>query len=155
MDRVPVRPRVAGPYRKILSSLEPALTLPNVNPSLYSAAGIGLAVIYLFAASPTAKIALIALMLIADWLDGATARRYDRCSRAGYLTDVLADRSSEGFIFAAEAATPVGKLFFGLWLVNVALAFYGVRTGKHTALPLRGAFLVVLVAQALRMGAPA
>jgi phosphatidylglycerophosphate synthase len=149
MDRVPVRPRVAGPYRRILSLLEPWLTLPDVNPSLYSAAGLGLSVVYLFAASPGQKIALIALMLAADWLDGATARRYDRCSRAGYLTDVLVDRSSEGFIFAAEAATPIGKLFFILWLVNVALAFFSVRTGKHTALPLRAAFLVVLLAQVL------
>jgi phosphatidylglycerophosphate synthase len=123
------------------------LVLPEVNPSLYSAAGVGLGVVYLFAATPVMKIALIALMLAADWLDGATARRYDRCSRAGYLTDVLADRSSEGFIFAAEAATPMGKLFFVLWLVNVALSLYSIRSGRHTILPLRGALLVVLVAQ--------
>jgi phosphatidylglycerophosphate synthase len=149
MDRVPVRPRVAGPYRRLLSALEPRLTLPAVNPSLYSAAGIGLAVVYLFAATPAAKIALIALMLAVDWLDGATARRYDRCSRAGYLTDVTADRSSEGFIFTSEAATPAGRLFFVLWLINIALSFYSIRSGRHTILPLRAAFLVVLACQAL------
>jgi phosphatidylglycerophosphate synthase len=125
------------------------LVLPDVNPSLYSAAGVGLGVVYLFAATPVMKIALIALMLAADWLDGATARRYDRCSRAGYLTDVLADRSSEGFIFASEAATPMGRFFFILWLANIALSLYSVRSGRHTILPLRAAFLVVLVAQAI------
>jgi phosphatidylglycerophosphate synthase len=149
MDRVPVRPRVAGPYRRLLSSLEPRLALPDVNPSLYSAAGLGLAVIYLFAVSPAAKIALIALMLAADWLDGATARRYDRCSRAGYLTDVTADRAGEGFIFAAEAGAPMGRFFFILWLANVALSLHSIRSGRHTVLPLRAAFLVVLAIQAL------
>jgi|GEM_PF-1734448 len=147
MDCIPRRPKLAGPYRKLLNSLEPRLRLPNVNPSIYSAAGVGLAVIYLFAAVPALRMALIALMLAADWLDGATARRYARCSRAGYLTDVTADRSSEGFIFAAEAGTPIGKGFFVLWLVNVALSLYGVRSGKHRVLPLRFVFLVILAAQ--------
>ena len=149
MDRVPVRSRVAGPYRRILSALEPSLALPDVNPSLYSAAGVGLGVIYLVAATPAAKIVLIALMLAADWLDGATARRYDRCSRSGYLTDVTADRSSEGFIFAAEAGAPLGRFFFILWLANVALSLYSIRSGQHAVLPLRAAFLIVLAAQVI------
>ena len=84
---------------------------------------------------------------MADWLDGVMARRYRRGSRAGYIIDVVTHRASEAFIFAAEAETPLGQVFFLLWIINSALAFYSVRTNTHMALPLRFAYLIVLIAQ--------
>ena len=35
------------------------------------------------------KVLVLALILLADWADGATARRYNRCSRSGHLLDVV------------------------------------------------------------------
>jgi phosphatidylglycerophosphate synthase len=147
MDDIPRRPGVATPYRTLLSSLEKRVALPNVNPSYYHVLALGLSVLYLYALTPAQKIWLIAVILIADWLDGATARRHKRGSRAGYLIDLLTDRTSEAFIFTAEAGTLLGQISFLLWLVNVALAFYSVRSNKHAALPLRFAFLVILLIQ--------
>jgi len=147
MDHIPCRPSIATPYRALLSSLELQIVLPNVNPSYYHLLGLGLSVLYLFALTPAQKIGLIAVILIADWLDGATARRHKRCSPGGYLMDLLTDRASEAFIFIAEAGTLLGQICFLLWMVNVALAFYSVRSNKHAALPLRFAILVILVFQ--------
>jgi len=85
--------------------------------------------------------------MLADSLDGATVRRYNRTSRAGYIIDVATDRASEAFIFAAAAGSTLGKAFFPLWLVNCALAFYSIRANRHMALPLRFAWLLVLIGQ--------
>ena len=145
MGVIPGRRGVAGPYRAVLSALEKRVPLPNINPAWYHTLGLALSVLYLYAATPAQKIAILVVVLVADWLDGATARRYARGCRAGYIIDVVTDRASEAFIFAAEAATPLGRVFFLLWIVNCALAFYSVRTGVHTSLPLRFAFLIVLL----------
>lgn len=147
MDDIPRRPGVAGPYRALLTTLEKRIALPDVSPAYYHLLGLGLSLLYLYAQTPGQRIWLLALILTADWLDGATARRYRRGSRAGYLIDVLTDRASEAFIFAAAAGTLVGQIGFLLWLVNVAFAFYSVRSNKHTALPLRFAFLVILIVE--------
>lgn len=147
MDDIPRRPRVATPYRTLLSSLEKRVALPNVNPSYYHVLALGLSVLYLYASTPAQKIWPIVVILIVDWLDGATARRHKQGSRAGYLIDLLTDRISEAFIFTAEAGTLLGQTFFLLWMINVALAFYSVRSNRHTALPLRFAFLVILLIQ--------
>jgi phosphatidylglycerophosphate synthase len=111
-----------------------------------------LSVLYLYARAPGPKIFLIIVVLVADWFDGATARRYHRVRRAGYITDVVTDRASEAFIFAAEAGTALGQIFFLLWMVNALLTFYSVYSNKHTSLPLRFAYIVVLMARAWRIG---
>jgi phosphatidylglycerophosphate synthase len=147
MDTVPGRRRVATPYRAALSVLEKRAPLPNINPAYYHTLALVLSVLYLYAPMPAQKIAIVGVVLVTDWLDGATARRYARGSRAGYIIDVVTDRASEAFIFAAEAETPLGQAFFLLWIINCALAFYSVQTGIHTALPLRFAYLIVLIAQ--------
>ena len=145
MGAIPGRRTVAGPYRAVLSAIEQRIPLPNINPAYYHTLGLVLSVLYLYARTPAQKVAIIAIVLVADWLDGATARRYARGCRAGYIIDVVTDRASEAFIFAAEAATPLGQAFFLLWIVNSALAFYSVRANVHTSLPLRFAFLVILL----------
>jgi phosphatidylglycerophosphate synthase len=131
---------------------EDRLFLPDLNPSYYHLLGLALSVLYLYARAPGLKIALIVVVLLADWFDGATARRYHRVRRAGYITDVVTDRASEAFLFAAEAGTVLGQIFFLLWMVNALLTFYSVYSNKHTSLPLRFAYIVVLMARAWGIG---
>ena len=145
MAPIPQRPAVSSPYRRVLAYGERHLPLPNVNPALYQLLGILLSVGYLYLDRPLSKAAIIGIVLLADWLDGATARRHKRIMRSGYIADVMIDRASEGLIFAAEAGTWYGNLFFVFWLVNTSLAYYSIRTGRHSALPLRGAYIGVLL----------
>jgi phosphatidylglycerophosphate synthase len=134
-------------HRKVLSAIERRVPLPDIHPSWYEVLALASSILYLFAWTPVQRIVLVTIALLADCLDGATARRYQRTSRAGYIIDVMTDRASEAFIFAAEAGSALGQLFFLLWLVNCALAFYSIRANRHTALPLRFAWLVVLLIQ--------
>jgi phosphatidylglycerophosphate synthase len=147
MDTIPDRRSVASPYRAVLSVLEKQAPLPNINPAHYHTLALVLSVLYLYTPMPAQKIAIVAIVMMTDWLDGATARRYRGGSRAGYIIDVVTDRASEAFIFAAESTTPLGQAFFLLWIINCALAFYSARTDIHTALPLRFAFLIALMAR--------
>jgi len=152
MDVIPGRRSVASPYRALLSLFEGWLPLPAINPSYYHLLGFVLSVLYLYARTPGLKIVLIVVVLLADWFDGATARRYHRVRRAGYIMDVVTDRASEAFIFAAEAGAVTGQIFFLLWMINVLFAFYSVYLNKHTSLPLRFAYIVVLMARAWGIG---
>jgi phosphatidylglycerophosphate synthase len=130
-----------------MAFFEKRLPLPDVNPSFYSTLGIALSVLFLYAETPLPKALIIGLALLADWIDGATARRYGGSSKDGYLADAMADRASEALIFAAEAGTVVGQAFFVLWMINVALTFYSIRINKHWLLPLRFSYLLILIAQ--------
>jgi len=149
MDNIPRRRGVASPYRSTMSVLEKRTPLPNINPAYYHLLAIVLSILYLYAQTPAQKITLLAIILVADSLDGATARRYQGASRAGYIMDNVTDRASEAFIFAAESATMLGQFMFLLWVINAALSFYSVRTNIHTSLPLRFAYLVYLIARSL------
>ncbi len=152
MDVIPGRRSVASPYRALLSLFEGRLFLPDLNPSYYHLLGLMLSVLYLYARAPGLKIALIVVVLLADWFDGATARRYHRVRRAGYITDVVTDRASEAFLFVAEAGTILGQIFFLLWMVNALLTFYSVYSNKHTSLPLRFVYIVGLMARGWGIG---
>jgi phosphatidylglycerophosphate synthase len=147
VDSVPARRAVAIPHRVLLSALEKWVYLPAVNPSVYSALGVLLSSSFLYAQGTQVKIAILVLVLVSDWLDGATARRHHTARRTGYIVDVVADRISEALIFASQAGTTVGQIFLLLWLVNVALAIYSIRSGKHSSLALRGFYLAVLLLQ--------
>ena len=147
MDTLPVRRRLATHFHDAFGVLEKRLTLPNVNPSYYHTLAILLSVLYLFANMPAQKIAIIGIVLVADWLDGATVRQYRVPSKAGCVVDLVTDRASEAFIFAAEAGTVLGEVFFLLWIVNCVLTYYSVWANTHTTLPLRLAFLIILVVQ--------
>jgi phosphatidylglycerophosphate synthase len=136
----------------LLASLEKRIWLPDVNPAFYHASELALSIVYLYAAAPAVKITLLAAILLLDWVDGATARRFRGGSRSGYIIDTLTDRASEGFIFAAEAQSLPGQAFFLLWLLNCALTYYSIRTNRHISLALRFAYLVALVVHALWPG---
>jgi len=142
---VPCRPAIARPYRLVLARIEPHLPLPPVPPAVYTAASLLLSALFFFTPAGRAQIALLAVVLLADWLDGATARRYGWESPTGYKVDVVADRASEGMIFAAGAGTLAGQVFLALWALNIALVFYSLRTGRHRALALRAMYGAALV----------
>lgn len=155
-DRLPSRPRIAGLYRRPLERLEHALPLPRVSPDLYSLLGLACSALVWLAPQAWQQALLVAAALLADWLDGATARRYSGATRRGYLTDVALDRAGEGLIFLAARATPVGQAFLALWILNCLLTVYSLRSGRHRILPLRFAYLVVLIVSAgWPRGAPA
>jgi phosphatidylglycerophosphate synthase len=145
MDTVPVRRPVALPYRKLLGLFERRIILPDISPSYYHLFGILASILFVYTSWLWLKIILLTMVLIADWLDGATARRFNKCCRAGYLTDVLTDRVSEAFIFMSVVGTTLGQIFFLLWMINLILAFYSVRTNKHTSGALRFAYLIILI----------
>ncbi len=145
MDTVPSRPALALPYRTLLSFVEKRVGLPDVDPLFYHALALLLSVLFLYARAPILKAFLISLVLLMDWLDGATARRYRQTGRSGYLLDVVTDRVSEAFIFAAEVGQVMGQVFFLLWIVNSALSLYSVRVNKHRSLPLRFMYLIALI----------
>jgi phosphatidylglycerophosphate synthase len=146
MDSVPARPRVSGGYRAVLAWMEPWIPVPNVNPSWWSLLGLVGSVACLYAATPGQKLVLVFAVLLTDWWDGATARRHGGAlaGRQGYIVDVVIDRFSEAFIFLADIAHPLGRVFFALFLLNTALTLWGARTGKHRILPLRAMWMVVL-----------
>jgi phosphatidylglycerophosphate synthase len=111
-----------------------------------------LSVLFLFAQTPLQKILIIGVVLLTDWLDGATARRYGQVQRCGYVADVMIDRASEAFIFLAEVETALGQSFFLLWMLNSILAFYGAHTNRHLSLPLRCFYMFILIGQAMWQG---
>jgi len=146
MAGLPVRLAIASAYRSLLYKLEKRIPLPDINPFYYDALAIVLSVVFLYAQTPSQKALLIGAVLLTDWLDGATARRYNRVQRSGYVIDIVTDRVSEAFIFSAELETAVGQMFFLLWMINCILTYYSVQSNKHVPLPLRFAYLVVLIA---------
>jgi phosphatidylglycerophosphate synthase len=147
MDSIPVRRAVTRPYRAVFSALEKRVYLPDISPSYYHAFAIAASILFIYTQAPWLKILLLGLVLVSDWLDGATARRYNKCCRSGYLTDVVTDRLSEGFIFWSAIGTTFGQVFFLLWLANLILAYYSVHTNRHTSLPLRCAYWIILFTQ--------
>jgi len=147
MDTIPGRSCLASPYRVLLSFLEKWVILPDINPAYYQALAILLSVLLLYAQTPLQKAPIIGVILLTDWLDGATARRYKQARRSGYIADVVIDRASEAFIFLAAVETVLGQVFFLLWMINTVLAFYSAYSNKHLSLPLRFAYMIVLTAQ--------
>jgi phosphatidylglycerophosphate synthase len=145
MDLIPDRPHLASPYRALLSFLEARLVLPDINPAYYSVLGILLSVVFLYLQTTLGKIIVIGVVLLADWLDGATVRRYGQVRRSGYITDAAVDRLSEALIFSGEVTTIPGQIFFLLWIVNSLLTFYSVTSNQHVSLPLRFLYIIALI----------
>jgi phosphatidylglycerophosphate synthase len=147
MDPIPDRLRLASAHRALLSFLEKWIVLPDINPAYYQTLAILLSVLFLYAQTPLQKVFIIGVVLLTDWLDGATARRHKQVRRSGYITDVVIDRASEAFIFSAEVEAVLGQGFFLLWMINSVLTLYSVYSNKHLSLPLRFSYMIVLVAQ--------
>jgi len=147
MANIPVRSPLAIPYRRLLAFLEKWIVLPNIRPAYYDVAAILLSLLFFVITPAWLRILILVLILLTDWLDGATARRYTVLRKEGYLMDVMTDRASEGLIFVSTIGTMLGKVFFLLWMLNLILGFYSLVSKKHAALPLRIVYLIVLIIQ--------
>jgi len=145
MPKIPKRSDVAQIYRKVLVGFEKYLIFPIKNPNFYQIFSLIVSTLFLFVVGTELRALLVLSVLVADWLDGAVARRYKLANRQGWLIDVVVDRVSEGFIFAAVLFTGVGKAFFALYLVNIVLSMYSIKSQKHLILPLRFFYLIFLV----------
>ena len=147
MATIPKRQAIALPYRSVLASFEKRIYLPNIMPSYYHVFALAASISFFYIDVTWVKVLVLTLILVADWADGATARRNNRCSRSGYMIDVVTDRASEGLIFTAGADMPLGQVFYLLWLVNLGLAYYSIRSDRHLSLPLRFVYLLALILQ--------
>jgi phosphatidylglycerophosphate synthase len=143
---VPKRSKIAV-YRQFIEPLEKYLWLPFNNPDVYSLAGLLMSLFFLFLHNTLLLLVLLVLVLFTDWLDGAAARRYKRATRKGYIVDNLVDRISECCLFLPLLGTVLGNIFFILYVINIFLTYFAMHSGKHYVLPLRFAYLLILVAQ--------
>lgn len=129
----------------MLSFGERFIPIPDVNPSWWSLSGLLGTIVYLYLEHPVTRFLVVLFTWVTDWYDGATARKYDKVTREGYLVDDVIDRFSEGFIFLADAPhSATARIFFLLWIVNCALTIWSVANHTHRVLPLRFAYLFVL-----------
>lgn len=149
MDTIPQRSHLAKFYRSILTAFEGSLIFPFNKPEYYQVLGLVLSISLLFTHSAIVKIVLVVSVLILDWYDGAAARKFGVATRAGWMSDVAIDRMSEAFIFIAEIANPLGKVFFFLFIINVFLSFHAIKSKTSYLLAIRFFYLVVLVASLL------
>ncbi len=137
MENVPQRTALASIYRKPLELMEKFLPFGFFNPNYLQIFSLLASIFYLFINNHHLNFYLIVLILLADWLDGAAARARKTISKKGWMIDVVVDRISEGFIFAAHLNTDLGKIFFALYLINIFLSIYSIKSNKHLMLPLR------------------
>ncbi len=149
MDTIPERTQLAKMYRKVLDKYEGSLMLPFKNPSHYQVIGLVLSIVFLFSSNPLIKALLIIIVLVLDWLDGAAARKFGLTGKAGWMTDVAIDRMSEGLLLMSEIFNPLGRIFLSLFILNILLSFYSIRSGKHYSLPLRPFYLIILITRAI------
>lgn len=141
MDKLPERLKIASWYRGIYQRLEKKLWLPRVNPSVYQVIAILLSFAFLLIEGKWTKFLLVLLIILLDWLDGATARRYGLSGEMGYMIDVVVDRFSELIMFYPVNGGALASIWFSLALFNLALSFLSYKTGKHAILPLRFVYL--------------
>lgn len=146
MDNIPKRTKITV-YRQYLEPLEKYLWLPIKNPDIYSLVGVVFSLSFFFIHNTLLLIVFIVIILFVDWLDGATARRYNLSSREGYIIDTVADRVSEACMFLPIFFSLLGSIFFFFYLVNLFLSCYALQFGKHYVLPLRFLYLLILVWQ--------
>lgn len=147
MVQIPKRHFIAKSYRPLMDKLEKYMIFPFKNPSHYQVVGLLLSICYLYAKSPATQSLILGTILILDWMDGAAARKYNLASREGWIIDVFVDRISEGFIFTPALFSPLGTIFFLLYILNIFLSIFSVKTGIHFILPVRFYWLLILIAK--------
>lgn len=145
MDKIPKRSKLAKIYRDVLDKYEDKLVFPVKDPNFYQVVSVLLSAVFLFKPGIVLGIVLLAVILISDWMDGAVARKYNLTCREGWMIDVVIDRLSEALIFVGYLGTIVGKIFFGMYLINIVMSFYAVKSGKHLLIATRFFYLIYLL----------
>lgn len=141
MGKLPERLKFAAWYRSVYQRLEPKLWVPNVNPSVYQVIALVLSFVFLLYRDDLMRFILALLIILLDWYDGATARRYGLSGETGYMIDVVVDRLSELIMFFPLYGGTFTIVWFVLSMINLALSFVSYKTGRHTIMPLRFAYL--------------
>ncbi|MCX6817969.1 MAG: CDP-alcohol phosphatidyltransferase family protein [Candidatus Aenigmarchaeota archaeon] len=114
------------------------MPLPNVSPNALSGLSIVFSLLFVLTlGQPFVALALLACVLLLDWLDGMVARKYGKTSDEGYIVDVASDRLSEAVVFL-----PFFFPWFFLFSFNCILVLLAVKRNIHIILPLRHVFLV-------------
>lgn len=144
MGKIPERLKTATWYRSISQNFEKKIWLPKINPSVYQMAAIILSFVFLMIDDKPMRFVILAIILISDWLDGATARKYGLCGESGYMIDVVVDNLSEYIMFFPIHGGVAEMVWFVLSMINLALSFLGFKTGKHLLMPLRFFYLFFL-----------
>lgn len=151
MDDIPKRHAVTTFYRNFLSSIEFRLPLPNLEPNFYSFLGIFFSALILFTKDNWHKLILLALILMFDWLDGTTARRFNKANRSGYIIDLISDRISEVFIILTTIGISLGQIFFFLWILNLIFSYSSLKSNKHVSIPLRCVLAIYFLIEGARI----
>lgn len=145
MDRVPERTKSSLIVRKVLHKIETVFPLPIKDPGFYQVIGLSLSCVFLWDIGDLFRILLLFVVVMLDWMDGATARRYNLSSKEGYVIDVVSDRIGEGLVPLAILDTVEGKVYFALYVINVALNLLTIKLNKHYSLALRPFFMFYLI----------
>ena len=108
-----------GAYGRALTPVAVLLLRLGVSPSAVTVAGtvgVTAAALWFFPRGQLAVgVAVIALFLLADGLDGTMARRGARVSRFGGFLDSTLDRVADGAVFAGLALWAAGHDRLALW----------------------------------------
>ena len=128
--------------RAIVDPIALQLPLPRIDPNLVSALSVVTSLGFLLAWNHSRALALLLLLITVslDWCPGLIAKKYELCSREGYLVDLIADRISEAILFI-----PYLMPWFCLFILNSILTLFGIAKRKQIILPLRAAFIVAFV----------
>lgn len=144
MGKLPERLRFASWYRALYQKIEPLMWVPRVNPSIYQLAALFLSFGFLVSDGTKVRFLLLLVVILLDWWDGATARKYGMAGEAGYMIDVAVDRLSEVIMFFPLNGSVSSTVWFVLALFNLLLSFLSYKRGRHTILPLRFIYLFYL-----------
>ncbi len=111
---------------------------PDINPKYVSLVSVLVSIPVLFFKEPLTLAIIIFIILYLDSLDGHIARKYNRRSKEGHITDIAGDRFSELLIFFFN------PFLLMLVYINIMLSIYNVKKETYI-LPLRHVYLLYLV----------
>lgn len=149
MVSLPKRNKLVAFLRSKFGFLEFLVWYPFQKPEYYQVVCLLLSIFFPLVQNNFLKILFVAFIILLDWYDGAAARKYNKSSPNGWLSDVAVDRVSEGLLFINLIGSAIGKLFFAAYLINIILSYKSYVTKKHFILPLRFFFLIYLLITSL------
>ncbi len=131
--------KCVGKIREVTDHIFLKIPLPKVNPNIISGLSILTSLIFILTLEYSSILAFIFIIitLLLDWFDGLTAKKYNLCSKEGYIVDVTSDRLSEGIMFV-----PFFEPWFYLFVLNTILTVFSFTKNKHIIIPLRHIFLI-------------
>jgi len=140
---LPSRLKLVSLFRQKIDTPILKLPWPYFHPNLISFFSIIFSILFVVTLkwlNPYISLACLILNFMLDWADGLVAKKYNLCSKKGWVIDVVADRISEGIIFF-NFFNP----WFYLFILNSVLTVISYFIKKQIILPLRLAFIIYFV----------